>query len=242
MRLAIVGYGKMGKSIEKIAKQRSHTISFIVGQENKQDLFKINATNTDVAVEFSTPKVANANIKQLLAAGVPVVSGTTGWLEEEEKLIQDVKDKQKSFFYASNFSYSLFLFNKLQLDLAKIMNGFEEYEVSIEEIHHTEKKDKPSGTAITLAKGIIDVLGRKTGYVNDKSPEKNEILIRSKRIPDVPGTHNILYASGKDEIMLQHKAKDRMIFATGALDAAEFIIGKKGYFTMTDLVQSKINE
>lgn len=240
MRLAIIGYGKMGKSIENLAKSRGHAISRIIGQQNDHELNKIDANNTDVAIEFSTPEVAGLNIKNLLASGIPVVSGTTGWLDELNEVIQYAKTKHRCFFYASNFSYSLYLFNQIQKDLAKIMNGFTEYDIRIEEIHHIEKKDKPSGTAISLANVIIEHIERKSKWVCDTIPKRDELLIQSKRISGVPGTHNIIYSSNKDEIMIQHKAKDRQIFAIGALDAAEFIMEKTGFFTMADLIEHRM--
>ncbi|MDX1903669.1 MAG: 4-hydroxy-tetrahydrodipicolinate reductase [Thermonemataceae bacterium] len=236
MHIALIGYGKMGKEIEKIALQRGHQISFKVDKDNSQQILHINASNTDVAIEFSQPETAFANISSLLKQGVSVVSGTTGWLEKKPQAEQIALEAQKAFFYASNYSLGVNLFFQLNEFLAKLMSKYPNYQVQMEEIHHTEKKDAPSGTAITLAEGIIEQNPLKTAWVNNLSGKENEITIVSKREPNVPGTHTITYHSPEDFIEIKHEAHNRTGFALGAVLAAEFIQNKQGIFSMKELL------
>jgi 4-hydroxy-tetrahydrodipicolinate reductase len=236
MKIALVGYGKMGKEIETIAIERGHQISFRISKENQQELQNINTANTDVAIEFSQPESAYENLKFLLAKQIPVVCGTTGWLEKQTEIENFALENETAFFYASNFSLGVNLFFRLNEFLAKMMNTFPQYQVTMEEIHHTEKKDAPSGTAITLAKGILANYTHKKTWVNHHSDNTDELEIISKREPHVPGTHTITYSSAEDYIEIKHEARNRKGFALGAVLAAEFVQGKKGVFGMNDLI------
>jgi 4-hydroxy-tetrahydrodipicolinate reductase len=236
MNIALIGYGKMGKEIEKIALERGHQISFKINIENKEDLLKINAINTDVAIEFTQPETAFENIQITLNNKVSVVSGTTGWLEKKTEIEQIAISQEKAFFYASNFSLGVNLFFQLNEYLAKLMSKHAQYQLSMEEIHHTEKKDAPSGTAISLAKGIMENYSQKISWVNHETDNQEEIAIISKREPHVPGTHTITYSSPEDFIEIKHEAYSRKGFALGAVLAAEFIKDKKGVLGMKDLL------
>lgn len=237
MKIALVGYGKMGKTIEKIAKERKHDISVIIDKDNLSDLSKISAENTDVAIEFTQPESAFANIKSCLENKVPIVSGTTGWLNKRSE-IEALCQKQKgAFFYASNFSIGVNIFFQLNKYLAKMMAQTQDYEAEIEEIHHTEKKDAPSGTAITLAEGMMQSLKHKKTWVNQETPNWEELSIISKREDNVPGTHLVSYHSLIDNIEIKHTAHSRQGFATGAVLAAEWLKGKIGLFGMEDMLQ-----
>lgn len=236
MNIALIGYGKMGKEIEKIALERGHHISFRINIENKEDLFKINSNNTDVAIEFTQPETAFENIQITLNNKVSIVSGTTGWLDRQSEVEQLAVSQEKAFFYASNFSLGVNLFFQLNEYLAKLMSKHSQYQLSMEEIHHTEKKDAPSGTAISLAKGIIENYPQKISWVNQKTEAQEEIGIISKREPHVPGTHVITYSSPEDFIEIKHEAYSRKGFALGAVLAAEFIKDKKGVLGMKDLL------
>jgi 4-hydroxy-tetrahydrodipicolinate reductase len=237
MKIALVGYGKMGKEIEAIALERGHQISFRISKENQQELQNIHPENTDVAVEFSQPESAYENLKYLLFKQVPVVCGTTGWLEKQAEIENLALQNETAFFYASNFSLGVNLFFRLNEFLAKMMNAYPQYQVAMEEIHHTEKKDTPSGTAITLAKGILANYTHKKVWVNHHSTDAEALEIISKREPHVPGTHTISYSSAEDYIEIKHEARNRKGFALGAVLAAEFIQSKKGIFGMNDLVR-----
>lgn len=236
MNIALIGYGKMGKEIEKIALERGHHISFRINIENKEDLFKINSNNTDVAIEFTQPETAFENIQTTLNNKVSIVSGTTGWLDKKIDIENLANAQEKAFFYASNFSLGVNLFFQLNEYLAKLMSKHSQYQLSMEEIHHTEKKDAPSGTAISLAKGIIENYPQKISWVNQKTEAQEEIGIISKREPHVPGTHVITYSSPEDFIEIKHEAYSRKGFALGAVLAAEFIKDKKGVLGMKDLL------
>ena len=236
MRIALVGYGKMGKEIERIATERGHQISFRISHENQDDIQLINPVNTDVAIEFSQPESAYENLKALLAKQVPSVCGTTGWLEKQSEIESFALKNETSFFYASNFSLGVNIFFKLNETLAKMMNSHLQYKVRMEEIHHTEKKDAPSGTAITLAKGILENYTHKTSWINHHTDQAEELEIISKREPNVPGTHSVFYTSSEDFIEIKHEAFSRKGFALGAVLAAEFIQNKKGIFGMNDLI------
>lgn len=241
MKIAIIGYGKMGKRIHALSEAQGHEISYIISSKNQDEILSISPANTDVAIDFSVPEVAFRNITSLLNNHVAVVSGTTGWLDQLDFIRNLVKTKNGTFFYAPNFSYSLYMFNAIQMELAKLMNGFSSYNITMEEIHHTEKKDSPSGTAIRLAKGILENLDRKSQWINQPSDDEKDLQIISKRKAGVPGIHEILYESEMDSINLVHTAKNRDVFVIGAIDAAEFVHGKKGIYGMEDLVSDKLN-
>ena len=230
MKIALLGYGKMGKTIEQIAVARGHEI--VLKIDNAETPYDI--TIADVAIEFSTPNSAFANISNSLTHKVPVVAGTTGWLSQYNEAVALCKAQQTAFLYASNFSIGVNVFFALNKTLAKLMSGLKEYEVAIEEIHHTQKLDAPSGTAITLAEGIIAETD-KTGWHSDTAGE-NEIPIVAKRIDNTPGTHIITYNSEVDTIEIKHTAHNRNGFALGAVMAAEWIVGKQGVFTMSDVL------
>jgi len=230
MKIALLGYGRMGKSIEAIALQRHHSISLKVSDATSDYDF----SNADVAIDFSIPSVAVFNIKKALDAGVPVISGTTGWLDQYDKIINYCNSKQGTFLYASNFSLGVNIFFEINNRLSQLMSGFPEYSTEMEEIHHTQKLDAPSGTAITLAEQIISNTNY-TKWTLDE-PKPNEILIDAKRIDDVPGTHEIKYNSEIDSISIKHTAHSRQGFAMGAVIAAEWIKDKKGVFTMKDVL------
>jgi 4-hydroxy-tetrahydrodipicolinate reductase len=230
MKIALFGYGKMGKMIEQIALGRNHTIVAKIDINTN----KIDFSQMDVAIDFSQPSSAYENIKQCLDHNVPIICGTTGWLKDYDKAVALCKEKNGAFIYASNYSLGVNVFFELNAYLAKMMQNLNQYRVSMEEIHHTQKLDAPSGTAITLAEGII----KNTGYQGWKldAAEEGEIPIMAKRIDDVPGTHAITYTSKVDEIEIKHTAHSREGFALGAVVAAEWIIGKKGVFTMKDVL------
>ncbi|MFY8068744.1 MAG: 4-hydroxy-tetrahydrodipicolinate reductase [Flavobacterium sp.] len=230
MKIALLGYGKMGKVIERIALERGHEIVLKKDQDTSFDGLK----NADVAIDFSVPDSAVANISECLNNGIPVISGTTGWLTNYPKMVQLCEEKNGSFIYGSNFSLGVNVFFELNEYLAKMMANLKQYNVSIEEIHHTQKLDAPSGTAITLADGII----KNTKYANWtlETPISNEIHIDAKRIENVPGTHSVFYDSEVDQIDIKHTAHSREGFALGAVIAAEWLVGKKGVFTMKDVL------
>ena len=237
MKIALVGYGKMGKTIEKIARDRGHQISFTVDQGEEEKIQQISPDNTDVAIEFTQPEAAFDNIKNLIEKKVPVVSGTTGWLAKKPEIEKMCQQENGTFFYASNFSIGVNIFFKLNEYLADVMANFTEYDVKMEEIHHTEKKDAPSGTAITLAEGILAQLKRKKQWLNEVSEAADILPISSKRIDKVPGTHTINYYSLVDDIEIKHTAHSREGFAKGAVSVAEWIKDKKGVLGMTDFLK-----
>lgn len=230
MKIALLGYGKMGKVIERIALERGHEIVLKKDQNNTFE----GLLNADVAIDFSVPDSAVDNISECLNNGIPVISGTTGWLADYPKMVQLCEEKNGSFIYASNFSLGVNVFFELNEYLAKMMTNLKQYNVSMEEIHHTQKLDAPSGTAITLAEGVI----MHTDYTNWtlETPISNEIHIEAKRIENVPGTHSIFYDSEVDQIEIKHTAHSREGFALGAVVAAEWLVGKKGVFNMKDVL------
>ncbi len=240
MKILILGYGKMGKTIEQIALNRNHTVPYKIDLHNQSALQDVGKEDVDVAIEFSSPESAYKNIRACLEKGIPVVSGTTGWLERKKEIEQLTRETNGGFFYASNYSVGVNLFFHLNKILARIMNNFPEYSASMEEIHHTEKKDAPSGTAITLAEGILENLDRKSGWVNTETRKEEELSIISKRIAEVPGTHTIDYSSKIDSIEIKHTAHSREGFAEGAVVAAEWLIGKSGIFGMDDMLKITI--
>ena len=235
MKIAILGYGKMGKEIEKIALSRGNDVVLTVGEDNLNDLTKDNLSKADVAIEFSTPDTAYDNIQLCFEADVPVVVGTTGWLDKIDNCIQQT-ESGKGLFYASNFSVGVNVFFEINKKLAALMAPYNDYKVEMEEVHHTEKLDSPSGTAITLAEGVIDNVPKVTSWVNDKTISENEVGILSKRIENVPGTHIVTYENDIDEIYIKHTAHNRKGFALGAVLAAEFMKDKSGFYGMSDLL------
>jgi 4-hydroxy-tetrahydrodipicolinate reductase len=229
MKIVLLGYGKMGKEIEKISLKRKHEIIFKIDKDSNIK----NISGADVAINFCTPETAVKNIEFGLKNSIPVVSGTTGWLSDLSKIQKLSKISNTSFLYSSNFSLGVNLFFDLNKKLADIMKKHDQYILSIEEIHHVQKVDKPSGTAITIANGIIE----KGKYKNwSTGNEKNSIQIESKRIDKVPGTHIVNYSSKIDSIEIKHSAKNRKGFALGAVLAAEWIVDKKGVFQMSDVI------
>ena len=231
MKIALLGYGKMGQVIEKIALQRGHEI---VVRKAIGDSFD-GLENATVAIDFSAPDAAVENISTALNLGIPVISGTTGWLHDYDKMVQLCNEKNSAFISSSNFSLGVNIFFELNSYLAKIMSKFEDYKVAIEEIHHTQKLDAPSGTAISLAKGVIE----NSDYNNWtlENPKSDDILIEAKRIENVPGTHTVTYNSNIDLIEIKHLAHNREGFALGAVIAAEWIVSKKGVYTMKDVLE-----
>ena len=231
MNIALLGYGKMGKTIEQIALKRGHKIGLTVDKVDEG----YDITKADVAIDFSIPMVAFQNISNCINNGVPVISGTTGWLEHFDKAVAMCHEKQGAFIYASNFSLGVNIFFELNKTLAKMMSALNQYHVSMEEIHHTQKLDAPSGTAISLANGIIANNNNYEAWKLDEATEKT-IPITAKRIADVPGTHTVTYQSDVDTISIEHVAHTREGFALGAVIAAEWLVGKTGVFTMNDVL------
>ncbi|MDC8003489.1 4-hydroxy-tetrahydrodipicolinate reductase [Aureisphaera galaxeae] len=233
MKIALLGYGKMGKTIERLALQKGHTIVYTLSSTGETG----NLADADCAIEFSVPTTAVANISKCFELNIPVVSGTTGWLDHYQEVLKLCETSNGSFIYASNFSIGVNLFFTMNEYLAKLMRPWKEYEPSIEEIHHTQKLDAPSGTAISIAKGILKH-SDKTQWKLD-SDDKNDLNITAKRIDDVKGTHSIDYTSAIDTITLKHEAHTRDGFAMGAILAAEWLVGKKGVFSMKDVLNLK---
>jgi 4-hydroxy-tetrahydrodipicolinate reductase len=235
MKIALIGYGKMGHIIERIAKERGHEIVATIDINNMQDFDSASFRSADAAIEFTTPGTAVDNYLRCFKAGVPVVSGTTGWTKRMDEVKEACQKANGSFFYSSNFSIGVNIFFAVNKYLAKIMDSFKQYDVEMTETHHIHKLDKPSGTAITIAEQIIDNRSDKTGWALDKADSKDEIAIHAIREGEVPGIHEVRYTSAEDIITIRHEAKNREGFALGAVMAAEFIKGKKGIFGMNDL-------
>lgn len=236
MNILILGYGKMGKAIEEIAVDRGHSVPHKININNTNALKFIDPKTVDVAIEFSQPDAAYDNIMYCLNNGIPVVSGTTGWLDRKDEVDAVCREKNGAFFYASNFSLGVNLFFKLNKFLAGLMKNHRDYQLGLTEIHHTEKLDAPSGTAITLAEGIIDENDKYRSWKNDESVSEGELPIVSLREDKVPGTHVIKYRSEIDEIEIKHTAHSRTGFALGAVLVAEWLIGKKGVFNMDNFL------
>lgn len=234
MKIALLGYGKMGRIIEDVATSRNHSI---VAKVNST-LGENDLSEADIAIDFSVPNAAAGNIYSCFEQNIPVVVGTTGWYDQFPAIEAAAKAKGSSLFYATNFSVGVNIFFELNKKLAETMNRFPAYDPSMVEIHHTEKLDSPSGTAITLGEGLIDKLDRKSEWIKGDAFKEQELSISSHREPDVPGTHEITYTSSVDEISIKHEAKNRMGFATGAVIAAEWLLGKTGVFTMRDLLKT----
>lgn len=238
MNIALIGYGKMGKEIEQIALSRGHKIVLKVDINNAASFTTDELKKADAAIEFSTPETAVNNIYKCFEAGVPIIVGTTGWLNRLDEVKQKCTDQKQGLFYASNYSIGVNLFFKLNEYLAKLMNSYPDYNVTMEEIHHVHKLDSPSGTAISLANQVLERIDSKQKWVNTTTQNKNELGIISKRIDEVPGTHTVTYGSAVDEISITHLAHNRKGFALGAVIAAEWMKNKKGIFGMNDLMNT----
>ena len=235
MKIALVGYGKMGKAIEQIARERGHEIVSIIDINNPQDFASEAFRSADVAIEFTSPATAYGNYLKCFEAGVPVVSGTTGWLDKMPEIKRMCSEEGKTFFYASNFSIGVNIFFAVNKYLAKIMNNFPSYDVRMTEVHHVHKLDAPSGTAITLAEGILENIYRKERWTLNTAEAPTDLPIQAIREGEVPGIHEITYESEADIISIKHDAKSRAGFALGAVLAAEFTAGKKGFLGMSDM-------
>ena len=236
MKIALIGYGKMGKAIEEVALDKGHEIVLKIDVQNNEDFTKENLQKADVAIEFTGPHSAYENVKKCIQSGVPVVSGSTGWLEKWNEISALCDTNNGSLVYSSNYSIGVNLFFELNKQLAKLMEPYDSYDVNMKEIHHTEKKDAPSGTAITLAEQILANLGRKNQWVNNPSSTPSDLLITSERIDPAPGTHTVTYQSPIDTIEITHTAHNRKGFASGAVLAAEFAKNKSGIFTMKEVL------
>lgn len=231
MKIALLGYGKMGKVIEQVALQRGHSIVLKTNRHTSE----INLSEADVAIDFSIPSAAVKNISTSIQQNTPIISGTTGWLSQYDAVINLCEEKKGAFIYGSNFSLGVNIFFELNKKLSKIMRNFKEYNISIEEIHHTQKIDAPSGTAISLANDIVSNSKNEGWTLSPKSAE-NKIEITAKRLVNVPGTHTVNYNSSVDSIEIKHTAHNRDGFALGAIIAAEWILGRQGVFTMKDVL------
>ncbi len=236
MKIALIGYGKMGHEIEKIALERGHEVVCTIDLHEAEKFDSPAFSSADVAIEFTSPGSALQNYRRAFAAGVPVVSGTTGWLDHLPEIREACEKEGKTFFYASNFSLGVNIFFALNNYLAKIMNHFPGYDVHMEETHHVHKLDAPSGTAITLAEGIMAQLDRKEKWVLDEAGSADELSIKAFREGEVPGNHSVIYESEADSIRITHDAKSRKGFALGAVLAAEFTKGKSGFLGMNDML------
>jgi 4-hydroxy-tetrahydrodipicolinate reductase len=236
MKIALIGYGKMGHMIEEIAIQRGHEVVLKIDVNNPQDLNKETISKADVAIEFTNPESAFQNVMKVLEFGVPVVSGSTGWNNKLDEAKNYCKQNNGSFLHASNFSVGVNIFFEVNKLLAKMMSSQPEYDVTMREIHHTAKKDAPSGTAVTLAEQVLSNLLRKKKWVNQPAETREQLSIISERIDPAPGTHYVKYSSEVDDIEIIHTAHSRKGFALGAVLAAEFITDKKGIFSMQDVL------
>ena len=237
MQLCLIGYGKMGRAIEQIALERGHKITLVIDTHNPADLSNENLQNCNAAIEFTMPQSAVHHIKTCIDAGIPVVSGTTGWLSEKKNVEEYCRQKNGTFLYASNFSIGVNLFFEAAKDLSKIMKNQEGYGVSIRETHHTQKLDAPSGTAITLSEEVSSVLEQFDGFSLNEEAVDAKMPIYALREEDVPGTHELVFRNEIDEISLKHIAFNRNGFALGAVVAAEYIFDKKGVFTIREILK-----
>ena len=247
MKIALIGYGKMGKLLEHFAQERGHEICITIDADNASDIRSERFKEADVAIEFSVPHAALEHIYDAFEADVPIVVGTTGWYDELAAVEQKCRVGNNTLMYASNFSVGVNVFFYVNKVLAKLINRYPQYDVQVEEIHHTQKLDAPSGTAITIAEGILDGLERKNTWVNevigqqdDVITKPNELLIESHRIEEVPGTHTVIYSSEVDELEFKHTAHSRAGFALGAILAAEWLHGKKGFYSIQDMFDFKL--
>lgn len=239
MKIALIGYGKMGHAIEAIARKRGHEIVCIIDVTNQEDFNSSAFRSADVAIEFSTPSSAYSNYMNAFKQGVKVVSGSTGWLDKINEIKNLCENDNATFFYSSNFSIGVNIFFAINKYLAKIMNRFPEYDVTMKEIHHIHKLDHPSGTAISLADGIIENLARKNAWTEDTEADSDKLLINHEREGEVPGTHIIEYKSDVDRIVIEHEAFSRHGFALGAVVAAEWMKDKVGFHTMDEMMDLK---
>ncbi len=246
MRIALLGYGKMGQIIERFATDRGHEIVLKIGIENLEEFTVDNLKKADVAIDFSAPAAAVDNIYKCFEAKLPVVVGTTGWYGELQKIKNDCEASNNTLLYGSNFSIGVNIFFHLNKVLAKLMNNYPAYDVQVEEIHHTQKLDAPSGTAMTIAEGIIEQLDSKSEWVNELEGtpiadklKNDQLLIESLRIENVPGTHTVVYSSEVDDIEIKHTAHSRAGFALGAVVAAEWLQSKRGFYSIADIFNFK---
>ena len=242
MKIVILGYGKMGQLIEKFALKRGHEIALIVDAHNRESITAEDLADADIAIDFSTPDAALANISLCFEADLPLVVGTTGWYEHLQEVKETCLEANQSLLYGSNFSIGVNIFFHINRLLAKAVSPYQQYDVQVEEIHHIHKLDAPSGTAITIAEGIIENSDVKKTWVNqvvgsdeEVVNQPNELLIESLRIEEVPGTHTVLYSSEVDQIEFKHTAHNRDGFALGAVVAAEWLYGKKGFYQVTEI-------
>jgi 4-hydroxy-tetrahydrodipicolinate reductase len=236
MRIALIGYGKMGKAIEEIAVKRGHQIVATIDLDNMADFTQENIIKADAVIEFTSPHSAYDNVKKCIEFGVPVVCGSTGWTEKLPELQALNAEKNGAFIYSSNYSVGVNIFFEINKRLAALMAPHNEYEVILEETHHTQKKDAPSGTAISLAEQVLELVQRKKSWKNELSDNPEDLEIISQRIDPAPGTHSVKYSSAIDTIEIIHTAHNRTGFATGAVLAAEYAAGKHGFFTMKDVL------
>ncbi|MDP1973416.1 MAG: dihydrodipicolinate reductase C-terminal domain-containing protein [Sediminibacterium sp.] len=237
MKIALIGYGKMGKAIEAIALEQHHEVVLKIDVDNAADFTAEKMALADVAIEFTGPHSAVENILKCLSFGIPVISGSTGWLDQWEKVANYCTEHNGTLIYSSNYSIGVNLFFEVNKYLARLMEQYPSYDVLLKEIHHTQKKDAPSGTAISLAEQVLQGLSRKTNWTNDAvTPNSNLLAIESERIDPAPGTHHVKYTSAIDDIEIIHTAHNRTGFAGGAVAAAEFAIGKKGIYTMKEVL------
>lgn len=248
MKIALLGYGKMGRIIEQFALDRGHEIVLKIDENNLDEKTTENLQQADVAIDFSTPHSVLSNIESCFKAGLPLVVGTTGWYDKIPEIKAECEACNNALLYASNFSVGVNVFFFVNQVLAKIMNRYPQYDVLVEEIHHTQKLDSPSGTAITIAESILDGLERKDKWINELVGNGEEVitkpdqlLIESHRIEDVPGTHTVVYSSEVDDIEFKHKAHGRAGFALGAVLAAEWLQGKKGFYSIKDMFDFNFN-
>lgn len=246
MKIALLGYGKMGQIIERFALERGHEVVLKITIDNQEDLNRDNLSKADVAIDFSAPDAAIPNIYACFDANLPLVVGTTGWYGQLQEVKNDCLSSNNTLLYGSNFSIGVNIFFHVNKVLAKLMNNFPTYDVQVEEIHHTQKLDSPSGTAMTIAEGIIDELESKSEWVNelvgsplDESVKKDQLLIESHRIENIPGTHTVVYSSEVDEIEFKHTAHSRAGFALGAIVAAEWLQNKQGFYNIADIFNFK---
>lgn len=242
MKIALLGYGKMGQIIERFAYERGHEVVLKITKENASDLTASNLRKADVAIDFSAPDAALDNIYSCFEANIPVVVGTTGWYGQLQQVKNDCLSSNNTLLYGSNFSIGVNLFFHINEVMARLMNNYPAYDVQVEEIHHTQKQDAPSGTAMTIAEGIIDQLDRKKEWLNQLSAEPladqlkdEQLLITSERVENVPGTHSVIYSSDVDDIELKHTAHSRAGFALGAVIAAEWLQHKQGFYNIADI-------
>jgi 4-hydroxy-tetrahydrodipicolinate reductase len=236
LRIALIGYGRMGHEIETLAKKRGHQVVLTIDKDNQDELTPEKLKMADVAIEFTLPDSAYHNIMSCLKSDLPVVSGTTGWMDHFQEVVDYCREHQQAFFHASNFSIGVNLFFRINQQMARIMNQFTNYDVEIEETHHVHKADAPSGTAVKLADLLLHEIDRKKGWKKEKAQTDEDLPVRSIREDEIPGIHRVMYHSTFDDIELRHSAKSREGFALGAVLAAEYIQGRQGVYSMEDLL------